>query len=301
MGTCDQYTEQISSLVDGVLPEEAAVTLRGHLATCADCGHLLLTYQAISAELANLEATPPAALSGAVMARIRVSTPRKRRPPILRRLSFAGVAALLLLVCTYAVQSKLLGGGNASDSTSSLSVASTVETEPEEAPEIRLAGSGEAQDEVSTQDAAYGSAAEAEIPAEPPKDASEASEETGGVPTTDGKSYAGSNGGDSMQSALSLEVGGGQLYAAADANSWVFLDAATVTQLLLSNGTVEAPPSESAQFVISVLLGDMETQYVIWLSEDAVYVELESGEFFISAIDFTYFSDILQSNPLLAD
>jgi len=100
MKQCNEYFEQISSFVDGALPDTEQINLFIHLESCPSCPKVLEMYQNMSGAFAHVDVDPPVGFSDRVMDRIaeksQTPTVKVRHRTAMRR--FVAVAAVFAVV-----------------------------------------------------------------------------------------------------------------------------------------------------------------------------------------------------------
>lgn len=83
MSTCECYQQQISQMLDGELPAEAAQTLRAHLRTCPDCRRVYDDFASLRIAMRDAAAEPPADLTARIMQQVRSEpVPAAPRPTV---------------------------------------------------------------------------------------------------------------------------------------------------------------------------------------------------------------------------
>src|SRR5215510_5939303 len=74
-----QFTEKISSLIDGELSAAEAREVEGHLLTCAQCEEARADFLSLRSQIMSFEATVPGAVENRALAKILSAGHRERR------------------------------------------------------------------------------------------------------------------------------------------------------------------------------------------------------------------------------
>lgn len=117
MANCEKYTEMMSTMVDGELPEAEEAELRTHLEGCAECRRVYDAFSSISSALSGELVAPPESLVKGVMYKIKVQKKAGRR------FAFGGFTALAACLALVLLGSSHFGlfGGSALHKTESAS------------------------------------------------------------------------------------------------------------------------------------------------------------------------------------
>ncbi len=116
MSACESYLELISAQLDGELTADERARLTEHLASCEACRTYMADLAAIRAVLSEAEeADMPAGFTEGVMRRVRESSPRSKKPSVLRRFAPLAACAAVFAVVFAANGFSGFGGASAGD------------------------------------------------------------------------------------------------------------------------------------------------------------------------------------------
>lgn len=138
MGSCIQYDEMISVLLDGELTREQEAELRAHLEACPSCQRIYEAFSGLSEAIGGELAAPPESLVQGIMFKLSIDAQRKK-PKRAHIGSFTAIAACLALILIGAsrvglMDSLNLGLGKSAAPEAAMMTGETMDAPPPEQP-----------------------------------------------------------------------------------------------------------------------------------------------------------------------
>lgn len=174
MADCKNYTEMISALADGALPDKEMGALREHLASCSSCRSLLSLYETMSQTISETLVEPPEDFTRSVMDKIKAlpqdgsggEKKSKHSTKSLKPIIISFVAAAACLALAFIVSPQLFGFGNLTNSAQSVPMPQLYASPSQAIAEDEILNSSAKYTQMDTQESAAAGGAEA--PSEPP-------------------------------------------------------------------------------------------------------------------------------------